>query len=224
MSRESSSPTLGSLLRSLRQRNGWTLKQMSERTGIPLSTLSKVEHDRLTLTYDRLQLLSQRLDISMSELFAEPRERTEPAVTARRSLGSTEDALRVETPNYDYYYLCPELRQKRMIPVLVRLRAHDLEEFGELVRHAGEEYVYVVRGRVMLHTEFYEPVLLEEGGSAYIDSTMGHAYTAAEEEAEDPIILSVCSSGDQPLMESLLELHREQGTPARITRPVNRRS
>lgn len=57
MSRESSSPTLGSLLRSLRQRNGWTLKQMSERTGIPLSTLSKVEHDRLTLTYDRLQLL-----------------------------------------------------------------------------------------------------------------------------------------------------------------------
>lgn len=224
MSRESSSPTLGSLLRSLRQRNGWTLKQMSERTGIPLSTLSKVEHDRLTLTYDRLQLLSQRLDISMSELFAEPQERTERSVTARRSLGSTEDALRVETANYDYYYLCPELRQKRMIPVLVRLRARDLEEFGELVRHDGEEYTYVVRGRVMLHTEFYEPVLLEEGASVYIDSTMGHAYTVAEEGDEDPIILSVCSSGAEPLMESLLELHREQGKSTRITRPTNTRS
>lgn len=205
MSGESSYPTLGSLLRSLRQRNGWTLKQMSERTGIPLSTLSKVEHDRLTLTYDRLQLLSQRLDISMSELFAEPRKRAEPAVTARRSLGSRDDALRVETPNYGYHYLCPELRQKRMIPILIRLRARSLEEFGDLVRHAGEEYAYVLRGRVMLHTEFYEPVLLEEGGSVYFDATMGHAFTAAEEE-EDPVILSVCSSGDQPLMESLLEL------------------
>ena len=45
-------PTIGGLLRSLRARKGWTLKQMSEHSGIPLSTLSKVEHDRLTLTYD----------------------------------------------------------------------------------------------------------------------------------------------------------------------------
>ncbi|MCA1595833.1 MAG: helix-turn-helix domain-containing protein, partial [Chloroflexi bacterium] len=35
-------PTIGSLLRALRGRHGWTLKQMSERSGIPLSTLSKV--------------------------------------------------------------------------------------------------------------------------------------------------------------------------------------
>ena len=36
-------PTLGRLLRSLRMRNDWTLKEMSKRTGIPLSTLAKVE-------------------------------------------------------------------------------------------------------------------------------------------------------------------------------------
>ena len=64
--------TLGSLLRSLRSRNGWTLKEMSERTDIPVSTLSKVEHDRLTLTYDKLVQLSQRLNIRISELFADP--------------------------------------------------------------------------------------------------------------------------------------------------------
>ena len=52
-------PTIGGLLRSLRTRKGWTLKQMSEQSGIPLSTLSKVEHDRLTLTYDKLLQLSQ---------------------------------------------------------------------------------------------------------------------------------------------------------------------
>ncbi|HEX7081362.1 MAG TPA: XRE family transcriptional regulator, partial [Gammaproteobacteria bacterium] len=32
--------TLGTLLKSLRVRHGWTLKEMSERTEIPLSTLS----------------------------------------------------------------------------------------------------------------------------------------------------------------------------------------
>src|SRR3982751_5805406 len=63
--------TLGSLVKSLRARNGWTLKEMSERVDIPVSTLSKVEHDRLTLTYDKLQQLSTRLNMRMSELFAD---------------------------------------------------------------------------------------------------------------------------------------------------------
>lgn len=212
---KSQSPTIGSLLRSLRGRHGWTLKQMSERSGIPLSTLSKVEHDRLTLTYDKLQSLSQRLNISMSELFAEPDDTPEPAVTARRSIGRIDDAVRVNTPNYDYYYLCPELRRKRMIPVFARVRAKSLEQFGELVRHTGEEYTYVVEGRVELHTEFYDPVVLEIGQSVYIDSNMGHAYLAADG-CEEAAVLCVCSSADESLMESLLNMHAEEKTRASI--------
>src|SRR6188508_314358 len=151
---KSKQPTLGTLLRKLRARNDWTLKEMSERTGIPLSTLSKVAHDRLTLTYDKLQQLSQRLNVRMSELFAEPDDAPEPPVTARRSIGRIDDAVRINTPNYDYYYLCPELRHKRMIPVVTHIRAKSLEEFGELVRHTGEEYIYVLEGSIKVHTEF----------------------------------------------------------------------
>jgi transcriptional regulator with XRE-family HTH domain len=199
-------PTLGSLLRSLRQRNGWTLKEMSQRTGIPVSTLSKVEHDNLTLTYDKLVQLSQRLNIRISELFAEPTVGSEGAITARRSIGRTDAAVRVNTKNYDYHYLCPELRRKRMIPILTRIRAKSAEEFGELVRHSGEEYIYVLQGRIKVHTEFYDPVLLELGESIYLDSNMGHAYVAAEG-CEEAIVLAVCSSTDEGLMESLMSLH-----------------
>ena len=201
-------PTIGSLLRGLRARNGWTLNEMSERCGIPLSTLSKVEHDRLTLTYDKLLQLSQRLNIRMSELFAEQDEATEPAVTARRSIGRIEDAIRVNTPNYDYYYLCPELRRKRMIPVLTRVRAKSIREFGDLVRHSGEEYIHVLEGKVEVHTEFYDPIVLAAGESVYIDSNMGHAYTAAEG-CDEVLLLGVCSSADEQLMESLMTLHGE---------------
>ena len=203
---KSQQPTIGHLLRGIRAHHGWTLKEMSARSGIPLSTLSKVEHDRLTLTYDKLQLLSQRLNMTMSELFAEPDNSPEPAVTARRSIGRVQDAVRVKTPNYDYYYLCPELRRKRMIPVLAHVRAKTLDQFGELVRHSGEEYTYVLEGRVVLHTEFYDPVTLEAGESVYIDSNMGHAYLAGEGCGE-AVVLCACSSGDESLMESLLNLH-----------------
>jgi len=199
-------PTIGSLLRSLRTRRGWTLKQMSEQSGIPLSTLSKVEHDRLTLTYDKLLQLSQRLQLRMSELFAEQDEAPEPAVTARRSIGRIDDAIEVNTPNYDYYYLCPELRRKRMIPVLTRVRAKNLEEFGALVHHSGEEYIHVLEGRIEVHTEFYDPVELSAGQGVYIDSNMGHAYVAAPD-CDEALLLGVCSSADEQLLESLMSQH-----------------
>jgi transcriptional regulator with XRE-family HTH domain len=198
--------TLGSLLRALRDRNGWTLKEMSERTDIPVSTLSKVEHDRLTLTYDKLVLLSQRLNIRISELFADPDEVVEAAVTARRSIGSMDEAVRVNTKNYDYYYLCPELRRKRMIPILTRIRAKSAEEFGSLVTHSGEEYIYVLEGGIQVLTQFYDPVVLHVGESIYIDSTMGHAYVTAEG-CDEALVLGVCSSIDESLMESLMSLH-----------------
>ena len=205
----SSAPTLGALLRSLRARKNWTLKQMSAETGIPVSTLSKVEHDRLTLTYDKLYQLSQRLGMRMSELFAEGSEDDSQPVTARRSLGDLSQAVRVETSKYEYNYLCPELRKKRMIPVLGRIRARSSEQFGELHRHAGEEFIYVLKGRVVVETEFYDPVVLEVGQSLYIDSSMGHAYLVAEgcDEAE---ILGVMSSADEELMQAMLDLHEAQ--------------
>ena len=205
--------TLGSLLRSLRDRNGWTLKEMSARTDIPVSTLSKVEHDRLTLTYDKLVQLSQRLNIRISELFADPDEVVEAAVTARRSIGNMDEAVRVNTKNYDYYYLCPELRRKRMIPIITRIRAKSAEEFGSLVTHSGEEYIYVLEGGIQVLTQFYDPVVLHVGESIYIDSNMGHAYVTAEG-CDEALVLAVCSSTDESLMESLMSLHGDAKTIA----------
>ncbi|WP_261997468.1 helix-turn-helix domain-containing protein [Stenotrophomonas sp. Ste96] len=205
------SPTLGTLLRGLRTRQGWTLKEMSEHTEIPLSTLSKIEHDRLTLTYDKLQHLAQRLNLRMSELFSEPDSDSAPKpVTARRSLGSLDKALRVQTDNYDYYYLCTELRRKRMIPILTKVRAKTTAEFGELVRHPGEEYVHVMEGRIQVHTEFYDPVVLETGQGIYIDSQMGHAYIV-DTGCEEAVLLAVCAGADEDLMESLITLHEQEG-------------
>lgn len=206
-------------------RNDWTLNEMSERTGIPRSTLAKVEHDRLTLTYDKLQQLSERLRVRMSDLFAEPSAGPEFPVAARLSIGHVDRAIRVTTENCDCYCLCAELRRKRMIPVLRRIRASGVDEFGELVHHSGEEYGYVLEGRVEIHTEFYDPIVLEAGESIYLDSNMGHAYVAAEG-CEEATVLGLCSSAEEGLMQSLMELHGDVATnpptSAEVERPDRR--
>lgn len=180
--------------------------EMSNHSGIPVSTLSKVEHDRLTLTYDKLLQLSARLNIRMSELFAENDGGGDAQVTARRSIGSINRSVRVKTANYDYYYLCTELRRKRMIPIITHIRAKSVEEFGELVKHPGEEFLYVLKGRIVVHTEFYGPETLEEGESIYIDSNMGHAYVTGEG-CDEAIVVGICSSVEDGLMDSLMSLH-----------------
>jgi transcriptional regulator with XRE-family HTH domain len=192
-------PTLGSQMRALRARLGLTLKEMSARTGLPFSTLSKVEHDRLTLTYDKLLMISERLNIRMSELFAEPKEESGAVANSRRSIGTVTAALPVTTPNYDYFYLSPELRQKDMIPIFTRVKARSIAEFGAMVRHDGQEFLYVLQGHVTVHTEFYDPVTLSPGESVYIDSRMAHAYTAGDDTG-DALVICVCSTSQEELI------------------------
>lgn len=202
--------TLGKVMKQIRARHGWTLKEMSARSGIPVSTLSKIEHDRLTLTYDKLQQLGQRLDIPVADLFADSANGNAPKVTGRRSIGRLDDAVQVTTDNYDYFYLCTDLRRKRMIPILTRIRARSASEFGDLVRHQGEEFIYVMEGRVEVHTEFYDPVVIDQGQGIYLDSSMGHAYVAADG-CDEAVVLGICSSEDEGLMDSLMNL---RGTEA----------
>lgn len=203
-------PTLADVIRGIRNRNGWTLKQMSDKCGIPVSTLSKVEHGRLTLTYDKLQQVSDRLNLRMSDLFAEENDDSSAKVTGRRSIGTIENAVQVTTDNYDYHYLCTDLRQKRMIPIITRIRAQSAKEFGDLVTHHGEEFVFVLEGAIEVHSEFYDPVTLTQGESIYLDSSMGHAYVTAAN-CEEAVVLGVCSSPDEGLLDSLMNLRAGAG-------------
>src|SRR6202046_1423307 len=206
-------PSLGNIMQTLRTRNGWTRKEMSARTGIPLSTLAKVEKDRLTLGYDKLLQISQRLKMRISELLAHG-DAPEPRVMTRRSIGTLDTAVRVNSPNYDYYFLCPDLRNKRMIPIFGRPHARTLEEFGDLVRHAGEEFIFVLTDRAAVHTEFYEPVILEPGQCMYIDSGMGHAYLLGPG-CDEASVLSGCTSEGGDLLDALTKTERPKKTAAR---------
>jgi transcriptional regulator with XRE-family HTH domain len=207
-----SKPTLGSQMRALRARLGLTLREMSERTGLPFSTLAKVEHDRLTLTYDKLLMLSERLSIRMADLFADQESQPLAVANSRRSIATAANALTVSTPNYDYHYLAPELRQKDMIPIFTRLKARSLAEFGDLVRHDGQEFLYVLEGSVTVHTEFYDPVTLEPGQSVYIDSRMAHGYTVAS--GDEATVICVCSTTQEELLKNAEAQLQEAARPS----------
>jgi transcriptional regulator with XRE-family HTH domain len=187
-------PTLGNFLRKFRHERHWTLRELSARAGIPSSTLAKVEHDRLSLTYDRLVQLEERVQLPISRLFSRTEDSSRsnsPMGSARRSIGRLADALRTSTPGYDNYELCAELRQKRMLPSLTLVRTREL---GELQRDHGEQFIYVLHGSVEVHTEFYAPALLKAGECIYIDMDMAYGCIAAANCDEASVLRVLASS------------------------------
>lgn len=204
---EGTNSQLGQCLKAARQARGLTLKQVAERTGMALSTLSKVENGLMSLTYDKLVQLTSGLKMEIAELF-NPAV-TAPVqgrpVTARRSISRAGQGQVITTKFYTYTYQCTDLIGKRMVPIVAEVRARSLEEFGPLLRHSGEEYFVVTSGRVAVHTEFYAPEILDEGDGIYLDSTMGHAYLNAGE-ASSAKGVCLCTSEAPDLYDQLRQI------------------
>lgn len=196
---------LGPCLMAARKARGVTLKQLAERSGISISSLSKVENGLMSLTYDKLLQVANGLGIEITELFYTPQADTlaaqRPLVTGRRSLARQGSGQVVEADAYTYKFRCTDLVGKRMVPFLVEVRARSLDEFGPLLKHAGEEYIQVLDGRIEVHTEFYAPEILEAGDGIYLDSNMGHAYLNAGDAPAQ--CLCVCTAEDHDTVETL---------------------
>lgn len=167
------------MLKSLRLTKGWKLAEMAARSGFPISTLSKMENGKLALNYDKLSRLSKALEIDIGTFFAQVTEAsTPPPASGRRSITRAGDGQEIETDSYNHLYLATDLLNKRFVPMIAYPHAKTMEEFGDWVRHPGEEYTFIIEGTVDFYCELYAPVRLEQGDSIYFDSSMGHAYLA----------------------------------------------
>jgi transcriptional regulator with XRE-family HTH domain len=188
----------GAVIKALRAERGWTLGQVSERTGLSITALSKIENEKLSLSYDKLLRISEGLGIDISRLFG-VKETPDSAVseimpTGRRSITRSGEGSTIETKTYSHLYPAADLLNKQIVPIIAELKARSRADFGPLIRHPGEEYALVLEGVVEFHTDLYAPLLLNKGDSIYFDSSMAHGYIAAADGLCR--VLSVCSAGD----------------------------
>lgn len=179
---------LGARVRSLRKARNWTLEQAAKQAGLARSTLSKIENGQMSPTYDALKKLAVGLEISVPQLFTPP---ADDKITGRLAVTKMGEGAAKATTTYEHELLGETLSQKHMLPYRARIRARRMEEFDGWVRHDGEEFMYVLTGVVRFYTEFYEPVELKRGDSAYYDATMGHNVVSVS--PEDATILWVTS-------------------------------
>lgn len=211
----------GQVLRKMRLERGLTLTDLAGMCGLPISTLSKLETGKMSLSYDKLVRLSRALGIDIGLLFAKRASKTideEPIGAARRSVSRNGEGDTIETEVYNHVYKASDLLHKRFVPVVCDVKARSLEDFGEMIQHGGEEYAFVLEGVMELHTSQYVPLRLAAGDSIYFDSSMPHAYVAVGD--ANCRMLCICSGDEAQLRSTFGPLPAATGK----NRPIELRS
>ena len=172
---------LGERLRQLRRERGMTLEDAGRLTALAASTLSKIENDQMSPTFDVVQKLAAGFDIDITELFA---SNSGQDAVGRRSVTPNGTGRVMETEVYRHRLIAAELKNKKILPVVTTIKARKLEDFKKWSQHSGEEFLYVLEGEICFQTEHYEPAILGPGDSIYINSSMEHAcYSTSQEDA-----------------------------------------
>ena len=177
--------------RNARLAQGLSLRALSARVGLPYSTLSKLENGKMAMTYDKLIKLSLGLGIDLQDLLSGGEQPHPTPATGRRSITRAGSGHIADSERHSHLYPAADLLGKLMVPIIINVSARSVEEVGGLVRHSGEEYLYVLSGAMELRTDLYAPLPLGAGDSVYFDSAMGHAYVRT---SDGPCtVLSICA-------------------------------
>lgn len=148
-------------LRGLRIAKGWSLDELSRRTHISPSTLSRLETGKRRLTIDDLATLARALDTTVDTLLSEQREE-DVVIKPRkdRAGGATV-----------WLYTTPDDSSGR---VVARMRLPARKRLPEPRVHPGRDWFYVLAGTVRLQLGRRE-ILIREGQAASFETTTPHS-------------------------------------------------
>lgn len=182
------SAAAGAAIRRLRHGKGWTLAELSVRSGVPLSSLSKVELGQTSLPYDVLIRLCRALDVDVEHLVRpEPLPAPPRSRAGRRSVVRSDEGESQTLGGHSAKVGAADLLRRDFTPVV--LDVEDGRRNGELIRAKGDAYLRVLSGEVVMHSEVYAPLSLRSGDAVFFDGEMGFALTAAGEQSSRVLLI-----------------------------------
>ena len=172
---------LGAHLKALRLAKEWTLEELAERSGLSKPFLSRLESGDRQPSIAAVLTLARVFDVPMGSLF-ENRQDDEVCNVVRVGKGS------IRRGNGISYIPLSGASKFNLQPM--RAMISPSREGSERYQHEGEEWLYVLSGRLKLCVGDRE-CQLEIGDAAHFDSRQPHRLDAMDgREAE--VILVAC--------------------------------
>jgi transcriptional regulator with XRE-family HTH domain len=165
---------VGDRVAQIRKSRGLTPEQLAERSQLSAELIREIENGALIPSLSPLIKVARVLGVRLGT-FMDDMEHIGPVVTRKgqRSKGVRfAEKSRVSSGALDFYSLATEKSGRHMDPFLVDVLPASDKEYA-LSSHEGEEFMYVISGRIGIAygKDLYQ---LGEGDSIYYDSTVAH--------------------------------------------------
>ena len=172
---------IGKKIKKLRQEKGLTLQDLSEKIGLSKGLISQIENEQVSPPISTLMKIANGLGVEISYFFEqdEPYEKI-TIIRKNERISSGRRGIKGINVGYTYELLAHKRPHKHMEPFLVTFEPKERENVI-MFNHEGEEFHYVIEGRLEMLAEGYEPIVLEEGDSLYFDSSVPHGFRGLDD-------------------------------------------
>jgi transcriptional regulator with XRE-family HTH domain len=163
---------IGGRLKELRKGMGLSMKQLAQATDLSPPLFSRIENGLIMPSIPTLQLIADFLKVDLTYFFKKEEERG--YVITRRGARKTATARRGARGKvtYELELLAEGMENPFMEPCIVTEFAAPSEEF-QLAKHDGQEFIYVLEGKLEL-TLGEKKFALAPGDAAYFIGEIPH--------------------------------------------------
>ena len=173
---------IGARIKQIRNKNDLTLEELASRCELTKGFLSQLERNLTSPSIQTLEDIAEALGMSFSEFFKDEEE--------VQIVFKAEDVFVDEKELSTIHWIVPNAQKNMMEPILLELKPQG--ESQVIYPHDGEEFGYVLSGRVMLYREHHaKGTLVRKGETFYMNGNDEHYLK--NESNQNAMVLWVCT-------------------------------
>ena len=154
---------IGAQIKRIRLSNQLTLEELANRSELTKGFLSQLGRDLTSPSVATLENILEALGTNLKDFFSEDED--------EQIVFSKEDFFENIQDDYKISYIIPNAQKNDMEPILIELKKG--KQSMEIDPHDGEEFGYVVQGKIMLvHGE--DEYEVKKGETFYLKGNLPH--------------------------------------------------
>ena len=163
---------IGNRIKELRKARKMSLTELSQKSGVQIATLSRIENGKMTGTLDSHMHIAKIFGIELTELYSNVTNREESKNAAVTTPKSITDVF-VHTEKSSYEILTTKILSKKMMPVLLKIEPQGKTN-PEQNQPGTEKFLFVLEGKIKIEAgeQSFE---LTKYHTLYFDASLRHS-------------------------------------------------
>ncbi|MEG2857668.1 MAG: XRE family transcriptional regulator, partial [Clostridia bacterium] len=148
-------------------------EQVACAAGLEVSEYCKYEEATVDFSFSALHNIAKALGVDLTDLLTGESAKLNHYILTRAGCGHSVE----RSDDYDYKHLAMKFQNRLIEPFMVTLTEDNNDVTRAVNSHAGQEFDYVVSGRLKVVLDGTE-LILDEGDSLFYNSALPHAMIA----------------------------------------------